>query len=104
MGESLGLAVWCHDQAGPYQTIPQAGSSWRPEGKPARQPAAYIRNGTAKALTLFHPATGRVRLHGVTRCPNTVLQPWLQQELTQILAQLPEPLSRTDRNVHRSTV
>lgn len=42
-------------------------------------------------LTLFHPATGRVRLKGVTRCPNAVLHPWLKQELTVILAELPEP-------------
>lgn len=90
MGESQGLAVWCHDQAGPYQTIPQAGSSWQPEGQPARQPAEYIRNGTAKVLTLFHPSTGCVRLNGVTRCPNAVLHPWLKQELTEILAELPE--------------
>lgn len=91
MGQSLGLAVWCHDQAGPYQTIPQAGPSWQPEGQPARQPAEYIRNGTAKMLTLFHPATGSVRLKGVTRCPNAVLHPWLKQELSAILGQLPEP-------------
>jgi hypothetical protein len=90
MDESLGLAVWCHDQAGPYQTIPQAGPSWQPEGQPARQPAEYIRNGTAKMLTLFHPSTGCVRLNGVTRCPNAVLHPWLKRELTEILAELPE--------------
>jgi len=32
-----------------------------------------------------------VRVKGVTRCPNTVLHPWLQQELSQILATLPQP-------------
>ena len=90
MGESQGLAVWCHDQAGPYQTIPQPGASWQPEGQPARQPAEYVRNGTAKVLTLFHPSTGCVRLNGVRRCPNAVLHPWLKQELTEILAELPE--------------
>jgi hypothetical protein len=96
MGESLGLAVWCHDQAGPYQTIPQAGCGWQPEGQPARQPAEYIRNGTAKVLTLFHPSTGRVQLKGITRCPNAVLHPWLKQELTQILAQRPQPPAELD--------
>lgn len=96
MGESLGLAVWCHDQAGPYQTIPQAGSSWQPEGQPVRQPAQYIRNGTAKMLTLFHPSNGRVCLNGVIRCPNAVLHPWLKQELAKILAQLPEPPAELD--------
>lgn len=40
---------------------------------------------------LFHPATGRVRGTGVTSAPNAVLHPWLQQEVTQILAALPEP-------------
>lgn len=87
----MGLAVWGHDQAGPYQTIPQAGSSWQTEGRPARQPAEYIGNGTAKMLTLFHQLTGRVRLNGVTRCPNAVLHPWLKEQLTEILTELPEP-------------
>ena len=31
-GEAMGLAVWCADQAGPYQTVPYPGQSWRPEG------------------------------------------------------------------------
>ena len=55
LGESLGLQVWCEDEAGPYQTVPQPGQSWQPEGRPARQDHAYIRNGTAKLLTLFRP-------------------------------------------------
>jgi hypothetical protein len=38
---------------------------------------------------LFHPADGRVRVCGVRRCPNAVLHPWLQEELTAILAHLP---------------
>lgn len=96
MGTAMGLAVWGHDQAGPYQTIPQAGSSWQPQGRPARHPAEYIRNGTAKMLTLFHPATGRVRLNGVTRCPNAVLHPWLKQQLREILLELPEPVAGLD--------
>jgi hypothetical protein len=53
MGESLGLAVWTEDEAGPFQTAPYPGSSWEPEGHPNRQPHEYIRNGTAKLLTLF---------------------------------------------------
>lgn len=83
--------TWCHDQAGPYQTVPHPGASWQPTGQPARQPAEYIRNGTAKVLTLFHPVTGQVRVQGVTHSPNAVLHPWLKQELTAILAQLPQP-------------
>lgn len=91
LGESMGLAVWCCDQAGPFQTVPQPGQGWRPEGDPARQPHEYIRNGTAKVLTLFHPADGRVRIEGVTACPNGVLHPWLKRELSAVLAGLPDP-------------
>ena len=42
-------------------------------------------------LTLFHPATGQVRVKGVTTCPNAVLHPWLREELAAILAALPPP-------------
>jgi hypothetical protein len=90
-GEAMGLSVWCTDQAGPYQTAPYPGQSWRPEGRPARLPHEYLREGTAKVLALFHPADGRVRLHGVTACPNAVLHPWLKREMTEILAARPEP-------------
>jgi DDE superfamily endonuclease len=89
LGESLGLSVWCCDQAGPFQTVPYPAQQWQPQGHPARQPHEYLRNGTAKVLTLFQPADGHVRLHGVTACPNAVLHGWLKQELTAILATLP---------------
>ncbi|MFO0846927.1 MAG: hypothetical protein U0797_31935, partial [Gemmataceae bacterium] len=72
-GASLGLEVWCEDEAGPFQAVPHAGASWRPEGDPARQPHEYVRGGTAKVLTLFRPADGRVRVEGTITCPNTVL-------------------------------
>jgi hypothetical protein len=55
MGEKMGFAVWVEDEAGPYQTIPYEGESWQLEGHPVHQPHEYIRNGTAKMLTLFHP-------------------------------------------------
>jgi hypothetical protein len=87
----MGLSVWCADQAGPSRTVPHPGPSWRPEGEPARQPHEYLRDGTAKVLTLFHPRDGRVRLEGVTSCPNAVLHPWLQRELTAVLAAMPTP-------------
>jgi hypothetical protein len=61
------------------------------EGKPATQPHEYIRNGTAKLLTLFHPATGTVHVKGVLSCTNAVLHPWLKEELTAILKTLPAP-------------
>lgn len=89
LGAQLGLQVWCEDEAGPFQTVPQSGPSWQPEGKPAQQPHEYFRQGTAQVLTLFHPATGEVRVHGVTSCTNEVLHGWLQQELSALLASLP---------------
>lgn len=89
IAEQEGLPVWTQDEAGPYQTIPYPGHHWQPEGEPARQPHEYARNGTAKMLTLFHPATGQVRVKGITTCPNEVLHEWLQEQLTQILALLP---------------
>ncbi len=91
VAETAGVPVWCQDEAGPYQAIPQPGASWQPEGQPARQPHEYVRGGTAKLLTLFRPATGEVRARGVTSTANTVLHPWLQEELAQVLAALPEP-------------
>jgi DDE superfamily endonuclease len=96
MGASLGLEVWCEDEAGPFQTVPHPGPSWQPESHPARQPHEYVRNGTAKVLTLFHPADGRVRVEGATTCPNTVLHPWLKRELTAVLAALPTPPPTAD--------
>lgn len=71
--------------------MPHPGTSWQPEGLPARYPHEYIRNGTAKVLTLLHPVDGRVRLEGVTTCPNAVLHGWLKRELSAILAGLPAP-------------
>lgn len=85
------MSVWCTDQAGPFQTVPQGGSSWQPQGKPACQPHEYVRNGVAKILTLFHPASGQVRVQGVNACPNPVLHTWLKAELSAILADLPPP-------------
>lgn len=89
LAEAAGVPVWCQDEAGPYQAIPQAGAGWRPVGEPARLPHEYVRGGTAKLLTLFRPATGEVRAKGVTNAPNAVLHPWLQAELAAILAALP---------------
>jgi hypothetical protein len=72
--------------------VPFPGESWRPEGDPLRQPHEYVRAGTAKLLTLFRPATGEVRANGVTSTRNAVLHPWVQAELTHILAALPAAL------------
>lgn len=85
------LPVWTEDEAGPYQPRPYPGQHWHRAGRPVRFPAEYARAGTAKQLTLFHPATGEVRVKGVRTCPNAVLHPWLKAELAAILAGLPEP-------------
>ncbi|SIO32677.1 hypothetical protein SAMN05444166_3809 [Singulisphaera sp. GP187] len=61
-GRGDGLSVWCADQAGPFQSIPYPGQSWYPEGEPVRKPHEYLRDGTAKILTLFRLADGRVRI------------------------------------------
>ena len=47
----MGLSVWCSDQAGPFQTIPQPGQSWQPEGKPAyhREQRRHAQNGPVQA-------------------------------------------------------
>jgi hypothetical protein len=79
------------DEAGPYQAIPQPGSGWCPVGQPGRRPHEYIRGGTAKLLTLVRPATGELRAAPVRRTPNAVLHPWLEQQLTAILAACPPP-------------
>jgi hypothetical protein len=92
LGEKLGLAVWTEDEAGPYQTLPYPWTIWQPVGHPALQPHEYIRNGTAKLLTLFHPASGRVRVKGVRSSANVVLHPWLKAELSAILQALPAAL------------
>ncbi len=96
-GASLGLAVWCEDEAGPFQAVPRPGASWQPAGRPARQPHEYVRGGTAKVLTLFRPADGRVRIEGATACPNAVLHPWLKREVSAIVAELAAPATETSR-------
>src|ERR687897_2643090 len=88
-GPPSGLAVWCADEAGPFQTVPQPGDHWAPTGKPVRQSHEYLREGTMKILTLFNPATGQVRIQPASQSSNTVLHAWLKAELLAILAMLP---------------
>jgi DDE superfamily endonuclease len=89
VGENLGLAVWTEDEAGPFQTVPFSGNSWQEKGCPLRQASEYIRNGTAKMLTLFHPQDGQVRVKGVRSCTNVVLHEWMKRELGDIVEHLP---------------
>src|SRR3954449_6804145 len=92
LGAQLGLSVWCEDEAGPFQAVPHPGVSWQPRGQPAQHPHEYIRGGTTKILTLFHPASGQVRLYPAARGTNAVLHPWLhpwlRERLSEILAEL----------------
>ena len=69
--------MWTGDEAGPFQTTPYPGGSGQPAGLPAHQPHGCLRAGTAKLLTLPHPASGRVRVKGVTSGTNAVLHPWV---------------------------
>lgn len=102
LGETLGLAVWGADEAGPYSTVPYPGNQWQPEGQPGRSPHEYPREGTAKLLTRFHPATGQVRVKAVTRTPNAVLPSWFKQQLTEILATLAPPMPVLDPLLNRT--
>lgn len=83
--------------------MPYPGHHWQPRGQPARYPHEYIRNGTAKQLTLFHPATGEVRVKGVRQTTNAVLHPWLKSELKSILSTLPKPIRNPDPVENRRT-
>ena len=94
--------MWCEDEAGPFQAVPHPGSSWRPHGRPATQPHEYVRGGTTKILTLFHPATGQVYLQSVTSCTNAVLHGWLKTELTAILTALPAVTGSADAAAARA--
>src|SRR5438270_12110246 len=85
IAELAGVELWCQDEAGPYQAIPQPGADWHLQGYPRCLPHEYARGGTAKLLTLFRPAPGEVRAKGVLSAPNVVLHPWLKEELTQVL-------------------
>jgi hypothetical protein len=101
-GAELGLSVWCEDEAGPFQAVPHPGVSWQPREHPAQQPHEYIRGGTSKILTLFHPASGQVRLQPADRGTNAVLHPWLRERLTAILTQVPAPVPSRDPAVTRA--
>jgi hypothetical protein len=82
--------------------VPHAGGSWRPREHPATQPHEYLRGGTPKILTLFHPASGRVRLQPAARGTKAVLHPWRREHLSAILAALPVPKASLDPAVTRA--
>ncbi len=66
------VPVWTEDEAGPYQTLPSPGPHWHAAGQPVRMPHEYVRAGTAKQLTLFHPASGAVRVKGVASSASAI--------------------------------
>jgi transposase len=82
--------------------VPHPGASWQPREHPATQPHEYIRGGTTKILTLFHPASGQVRLHPAPHCTHAVLHPWLREHLSAILTALPAPKAALDPAVTRA--
>jgi hypothetical protein len=88
LAEEYGLPLWCQDEVGAYQAIPQPGAGWCPQGDRARQPPEQVRGGTAKLLPLVRPALGDVRARGVASVPHTVLHPWLTTDLTPVLRAL----------------
>jgi hypothetical protein len=55
-----------------------------------------VRGGTTKILTLFHPATGQVRIRPATSSTNAVLHGWLKEALTVIVAALPVSAAPSD--------
>ena len=82
--------------------MPHPGGSWRPRGHPATRPHEYVRGGTCKLLTLFHPATGQVHLRPVTSCTNPVLHGWLKERLAAIVAALPTRAEPADAAAARA--
>jgi transposase len=98
----LEIPVYTEDEAGPYQTVPYPAKSWQLEGEPARYPHEYIKQGTAKIMTLFEPKTGKVRVKGVVSCTNQVLHPWLKEQLEEMLAALPKPKQGLNQTENRA--
>src|SRR5207245_554616 len=64
IAEAMGIPLWCQDEAGPYQAIPQPGQSWQREGKPRCQPHEYVRGGIVTwlfahgVMPLYTPLSG----------------------------------------------
>jgi hypothetical protein len=96
------VALLCQDEAGLFQTVPYPGITWAPREHAARQPHEYLRDGTAKLLTVLRPATGAVRVRGVPRCSKAILHPWLKQEVEAVLATLPDPAPVADPDTNRA--
>lgn len=97
----MGLEVWCADEAGPFQAIPQHGLSWNSETDPKCLPHEYVRSGTAKLLTILHPANGQVIVKGVKTCTNAALHPWLKKQFEKILKNVPGSKNHLSKEENR---
>src|SRR4051812_40228371 len=51
---------------------------------------------------MFHPATGQVQLHPVTRSTNAILHPWLKMTLEDVTARLPTITDPIDPGLNRT--
>ncbi|MBI4498639.1 MAG: transposase [Chloroflexi bacterium] len=61
-----------------------------------------MRDGTAKLLTRFYPATGQVRVTGVTCRSKGVRPGWLKEELEAMVASRPGPARLLSPAEHRA--
>jgi transposase len=61
-----------------------------------------VRGGTTKILTLFHPATGQVRVQPAADGTNAVLHGWLKAALAEIVAALPAGAEAGDARASRA--
>jgi hypothetical protein len=48
--EVMGIAVWCEDEAGAFQTMPYPGESWQLEEHAQHQSHEYIRTEQCEVL------------------------------------------------------
>ena len=62
-----------------------------------------MREGTTKILTLFQPATGRVRLRPAASSSNAVLHGWLRETLAEIVPAPPTAAPSLDPAATRAT-
>lgn len=91
----------CQDEAGPYQTKPYPGGSWQESGRAQKYDHEYIRNGTAKVMTLLHPKSGRVWLTGTRSTANVILHPWLKDQIEEVVKSLPKLNRKAARDLKK---
>jgi hypothetical protein len=103
LAEPKGLPVWTESmKRAPIRPSLILVSIGNPRENLPNSPTNMPRTGRPNCSPCAHPATGKVHVKGVTTCPNSVLHSWLQQELTQLLALLPDPASTEPKGESRS--